>query len=160
MNKKYHILFEGKVAFEVFSNQKMSHSLSLSLLALFMIMSQLVISNAFLNRYTVHVINGLKNETLQAHCKSKDDDIGLHQIDVNEQFQWSFRVNFWDSTLFWCTMWWTGGQRLIEVFPTDDNKFLYTDCGDKNCRWMGKEDGIYSFNTDHKEYRLKFTWEP
>ncbi|KAE8650839.1 hypothetical protein Csa_023860, partial [Cucumis sativus] len=41
-------------------------------------------------------------ETLSIHCKSKDDDLGLHYLDIGKQFTWSFRENLWSSTLFWC----------------------------------------------------------
>ncbi|KAE7997941.1 hypothetical protein FH972_002527 [Carpinus fangiana] len=153
-------VFKGGVAFEAFSNQKMSPSLNLSLLAIFMIMSRPITSNAFINHFTVHVINGFKDYTiLEVHCKSKDNVLRLRHIGVNEEFQWQFQVNFWGSTLYWCNMWWVGGQRYVEVFPADDDKFLNQDCGDSNCRWMGKKDGIYLFNFEHKEYRLKYTWE-
>lgn len=42
---------------------------------------QAPITNSLLNHFTEHVINNLNNSsTLEAHCKSKDDDLGLRQL--------------------------------------------------------------------------------
>ena len=85
----------------------MSPSLSSSLLAalcMTMIMSQPLIVNAMLEKFHVHILNGFKNNTLEAHCKSKQDDLGFHHIGVNEEFQWHFRVKFWGTTLYWCNV--------------------------------------------------------
>lgn len=150
-------LKEELVAFEAFSNQKWVLP-SIYHLGSLHDHSQPITSNAFINHFTVHVINGFKDYIiLEVHCKSKDNDLRLRHIGVNEEFQWQFQVNFWCSILYWCNMWWVGGQRYVEVFPTDDDKFLNQNCGDSNCWWMGKDDGIYLFNFEHKEYRLKYT---
>lgn len=139
----------------------MSSSLSLSLLfVLALCMSQPLITNSSVNRkFHVHVINGFMNQTLETHCKSKDDDLGLQKISVIGEFQWHFRINYWGTTLYFCDMWWVGGHRHVDVFRVDD-EFLDNNCGDSNCRWMGKEDGIYLFNSEHNEYRFQYNWEP
>lgn len=134
--------------------------ISLSLLALCMILSQPLITHAILEKFSVHIINGFKNDTLEAHCKSKQDDLGVRHIRVKDEFAWRFRVNFWGSTLYWCHLWWAGGQRSFEVFAADDGSFIEKDCGKTNCLWMFKEDGIYLYNYQHSEYRFQFKWEP
>jgi hypothetical protein len=47
----------------------------------------LTFSNSALNKFCVdHVMNGFKNQTLQTHCKSKDDDLGLqHDPAINAE---------------------------------------------------------------------------
>ena len=130
------------------------------LLVLMLCMTQSLVTYSIMNKCRVHVINGFStNETLEAHCRSKDDDLGLHHIPVRDEFQWSFRTDFFSTTRFSCHMWWSGGQKYLDVFWVDD-KFIDNECGGGNCRWRSQNDGIYLYNFRHKEYRLKHKWEP
>ena len=59
------------------------------------------------NRYVVHIVNGLSSVTgLYLHCKSKEDDLGEHQLYSNAEFNLSFGFNFWCGTVFWCNLNW------------------------------------------------------
>ncbi|XP_062177018.1 S-protein homolog 1-like [Alnus glutinosa] len=136
--------------------QKMSY-LAVLLLVLALCMSQPLIANA--GKFVVHVENGLKNDILQAHCKSGDDDLGLQYISVNKEFQWSFGINFWQSTLFFCNMSWVGGQRTFDVFWVN-NIFFRKYCPHYDCLWRAQEDGIYLFNYESSEYEFQYKWEP
>ncbi|KAF2574741.1 hypothetical protein F2Q70_00001227 [Brassica cretica] len=52
-----------------------------------------------------HVIihNVVKNrQTLNVHCKSDDDDLGLIHIPWNHYWGFRFRVNIWSTTMFRC----------------------------------------------------------
>ncbi|KAE7997939.1 hypothetical protein FH972_002525 [Carpinus fangiana] len=138
----------------------MSHSLRLALmLVLILYMSQPSTTYSLLKKYGVDVFNGFQNQTLSIRCQSEDDDLGIQHIPVNGEFQWHFRINYWGTTLYFCYMWWSGGHRRLDVFWAD-NKFIVDDCGDSDCRWMGKEDGIYLYISKHNEYRLQSRWEP
>lgn len=58
----------------------------------------------------VHAINGLSNsKLLLVHCKSKDDDLGIHSPTIDTEFTWKFKPNFfgghfsgatWPTTTF------------------------------------------------------------
>ncbi|KAL8239727.1 hypothetical protein R6Q59_016294 [Mikania micrantha] len=56
------------------------------------------IVNSF-ESYTVQIIDG-SIENLLAHIASKDTDLGNKKMTINGVFQWSFRRNFDDTTLF------------------------------------------------------------
>ncbi|XP_062147850.1 S-protein homolog 1-like [Alnus glutinosa] len=118
-----------------------------------------LICNSAMNKFSVHVMNGFKNQTLQTHCQSKDDDLGLQLVPVNGEFQWHFRVNYFGTTLYFCNMWWVGGHRSFNVFWVNDD-FLVKDCGNSDCRWKAQEDGIYLYNSEHNEYHFYYNWEP
>ncbi|GAV83696.1 Self-incomp_S1 domain-containing protein [Cephalotus follicularis] len=51
----------------------------------------------------VNVLNRL-NGNFTIHCKSKDDDVGIHVIPVRQSYDLSFRVNVMGSTLFFCSV--------------------------------------------------------
>merc|ERR1711879_1135645 len=55
--------------------------------------------------YHVHIINEMKNHKfLHVHCKSKDDDLGIHHLQHGQQYSWHFNINIFATTLFWCYM--------------------------------------------------------
>ena len=37
------------------------------------------------------------------HCQSKDDDLGIHNLDNRgDEYKWNFKENTWRTTIFWC----------------------------------------------------------
>ncbi|CAN1189809.1 S-protein homolog 1 [Linum perenne] len=61
--------------------------------------------NFTLNPYHyVEVWNHLSDPkaSLLVHCKSKDDDLGVHHIKFNNKYEWRFRDSIFYNTLFWC----------------------------------------------------------
>jgi hypothetical protein len=148
--------------------EKMSNLALLLVLAL--CMSQPLITNASVwpsYRYIVHIENRLSNHTLQAHCKSGDQDLGLQNISLGEEFQWGFYINFWGTTLYFCNLSWPGGHKTFDVFTTYFT-FLYYKCEPwipfknqhgLNCVWRAQDDGIYLFDVPTKKYYLQHTWE-
>ncbi|XP_031745090.1 S-protein homolog 1-like [Cucumis sativus] len=116
-----------------------------------------------LEKWHIHVVNGLSNgQILLAHCKSKDNDLGERRLIAGTEFNWRFRVNFWNTTLFWCYLQKPNGQHSsFESFWIESRSvWLYTMCFEKNCIWTAKDDGIYlkdNFDT-HKDI-LIHKWE-
>ncbi|XP_060675535.1 S-protein homolog 1-like [Ziziphus jujuba] len=52
--------------------------------------------NGFLARYDIQVVNGLSgDQDLFIHCKSKDDDLGEHNLAVGDQFRCAFKNYIW-----------------------------------------------------------------
>ncbi|PQM37542.1 hypothetical protein Pyn_06996 [Prunus yedoensis var. nudiflora] len=133
-------------------------SISMLLLALPIFLSQTQVTYSLFNKYRVHIINGLTNETLTAHCKSKDDDLRVHALAVDQEFSWEFRINFFDRTLYFCNLVWKGGHKTFDAFLVDE-KALLNACSSSDCMWRARDDGIYLFNYPHKQFRLKYQWE-
>ncbi|KAI3921484.1 hypothetical protein MKW98_013418 [Papaver atlanticum] len=54
------------------------------------------------SKVDVVVVNKLSpNIMLTFHCKSADNDLGERSLAFDTSWDWSFRVNFFDTTLFW-----------------------------------------------------------
>ncbi|KAF8406895.1 hypothetical protein HHK36_006016 [Tetracentron sinense] len=110
----------------------------------------------FLDPVTVYVYNKLEGgKTLIIHCKSKDDDLGVHVLPVDGMLQWSFTNNFFHTTLFWCDIQWErspGGDWVRGSFNIYRSHRDIDRCG-TNCLWYVKEDALYSPNMDGD-------WEP
>ncbi|XP_022143780.1 S-protein homolog 1-like [Momordica charantia] len=102
-----------------------------------------------LSKWQIHVRNELSNtQMLFVHCKSKNDDLGEHNLSVGTEFNWRFRVNIWDTTLYWCYLQKPNGQSVsFDAFWVEkDSIWLYYKCLESNCTWKAKDDGIYLRN--------------
>lgn len=106
------------------------------------------LSSALLPKWHIHVVNGLSKVTLFVHCKSKDDDLGVHNLVTRgDEFQWTFQVNFWATTLYWCYLKKPNADVSFESFWVEQtHMWLQYRCTDKNCIWTAKDDGIYLRN--------------
>lgn len=97
--------------------------------------------------FEVHVVNNLPNNNppLTIHCASKDDDLGTHALDMTQDFNWKFRVNFILSTMFFCRFKRAPRNTAFEVF----NEHIGPDCEASTgnvCLWSVREDGFYLGN--------------
>lgn len=127
-------------------------------IAIFMSSESTQVSEAILDKFYVQIINGFDNETIGAHCRSKDDDLGNQFLSVGRDFRWHFRSNIFGTTLFYCHLWRTQGHITFLVF-WDDNMFIRTKCGDGICRWTARPDGIYSYNVKDNQYVRQYKWK-
>ncbi|XVF61735.1 hypothetical protein PTKIN_Ptkin08bG0154300 [Pterospermum kingtungense] len=108
-------------------------------------------------RYHVHISNGLNNyQKLTIHCKSGDDDLGWHVIPVSLEWNWTFRANFFGSTLYWCNMSWSKHQGSFEVFVM--NYSMLQKCDFKECFWSARDDGLYLENDSDGSWLKLYNW--
>ena len=72
------------------------------------------------------IYNYQTNLVLNVHCKSRDDGLRERVLDKQAQFNWSFKMNFWRTTLFWCRFNGLNGHASFEDFgPGTSIGFLH-----------------------------------
>ena len=139
------------------------NSLVLLVLALAMSPSWLIISAngnvlPLFIKWHVYIVNGLSNNmTLLIHCQSSDNDMGNHNLPPAANFSWSFRTNFFHSTVFSCYIRKDDAQATFKVFWQDP--VLFERCKWKNCIWIAKEDGIYIRDFQNEQDEFRYQWE-
>ncbi|OVA02222.1 Plant self-incompatibility S1 [Macleaya cordata] len=108
-------------------------------------------------RYHVYVINDLgKNIILYVHCKSKDDDLGKHWLKFGADFNWSFKINHFYTTLFYCDLSWGKTKGHFDIFVAGRD---WGECGHENiCYWRAKKDGLYRYNAKGEFDERMFKW--
>jgi hypothetical protein len=93
------------------------------------------------NVFGVHVTIGnnlADNLDLSVHCKSKDDDIGVHLLHHRDIFGWKFGNNYFGQTLFYCSFEWiNSGLHWFDIY--DQKRDLHV-C-DSHCNWYITESG-------------------
>ncbi|KAF8394186.1 hypothetical protein HHK36_020393 [Tetracentron sinense] len=126
-----------------------------SLVLLFVLALALNESSVVIGRKHVYVGNDLgEGLILNLHCKSKDDDLGNHQLSYRQNYTWGFKSTFFGSTLFWCNFQWGNVRDSHEVFNAAEKEMQ-----DKtNNLWLTRQDGLYYYNHDDDEYQLKYEW--
>nr|KJB26088.1 hypothetical protein B456_004G224700 [Gossypium raimondii] len=111
----------------------------------------------YFKTWHVHTINGLSNgKMLLVHCKSKDNDLGIHNLTAGAEFSWQFKLSVTGRTLFWCYMAYDNFHAALNVFW--DNPIFFNKCNNDNCIWIAKDDGIYFRNFAKKVDELRQTW--
>ncbi|GLT42334.1 hypothetical protein SLA2020_163370 [Shorea laevis] len=114
----------------------------------------------YLTKYHLHIVNELEDgKYLDVHCKSKNSDIGLqHLAPHGGNFVFSFRIDFFATTLFWCNFWHDNFHAAFKVFESSD-EFVYGNCGGgPDCIWKVQDNGFYLFN--QTAYVFRHPWGP
>lgn len=92
------------------------------------------------NYMQVHVYNDLPNETLFVHCKSKDDDLGVHYVKAKQDYNYDFCYKPY-STLFTCHVQW--GKNTVTFEAYNGKWYFKSPCAPHECKWAAKTDGLY-----------------
>lgn len=115
------------------------------------------------SKWEIHIKNELKNgQAMFVHCKSKDNDLGEHTLATGTEFKWDFKVNLWDTTLFWCYLRKPNGHEMtFDAFWVEKRtEWLRVKCDDNICNWTAEDNGIYlkdnSENLDEFVHYWKF----
>uniref|UniRef100_A0A5B7BUF0 S-protein homolog n=1 Tax=Davidia involucrata TaxID=16924 RepID=A0A5B7BUF0_DAVIN len=87
------------------------------------------------------------------HCKSKDDDLGIHVLQTNQSFEWSFKNNIWGTTRFYCYLNCNLGNTSFDVYRQGM-------CGG-HCFWFVRPVGICLQVQNMRRYRsCCYKWPP
>ncbi|WOG83199.1 hypothetical protein DCAR_0102373 [Daucus carota subsp. sativus] len=139
----------------------MSTKLSVSFLTYIFII--LIFSSTCFSKLHVEITNALSQDVppLQLHCRSKDDDMGYHNLSVNELYAWKFNMNFWGTTLFYCDFWWGEKHAAFKVFDIDIQ--LEVADGLDHFAYEARTDGFFFYGqeplTKSYYWQLVKTWE-
>lgn len=134
-----------------------------NILLLFLVLEVTIIGEKFVAglcvftaKHRVYVVSNLPSNTapLKIHCASGNNDLGNHTLYPNQDYRWSFCVNFIPNTLFFCHLWWGSKDKAFEVF-----RETWTDVPKDQSWWIAKSDGIYfSDQTKPTKLQKKYDW--
>ena len=107
-------------------------------------------------RIFVKITNALQaNNQLTLHCKSGDDDLGVHKLALSDSYEFSFRPNLWQSTLFYCSFQWPGTFHYFDIYIDKRDR---NNCVNTLCSWYVREQNICLFNYKTKNYQICYEW--
>lgn len=134
---------------------------SLLLLLILTFLSGHTISKSIISRPLtwVHIISRVPNE-LRLRCQSADDDLGNRTLSTGAEFKWNFRLNFFETTLFFCHFYWGSKDKSFVTYDKNiDLKYCRETSDQYNCYWEARPDGFY-VSGDQKSWKLlnKWTW--
>lgn len=124
----------------------MSNNSSRSLLLTILVFSLLL--TACFSDLNVDIYSRLPSNApkLLLRCRSKDNDLGYHNLPVNQLYTWSFLENFWGTTLFWCNFWWNG--KYVGFHAFDDSMIPAVAHGVDHFKYEARPDGVYYYAPD------------
>ncbi|KAL3729226.1 hypothetical protein ACJRO7_026346 [Eucalyptus globulus] len=91
--------------------------------------------------------------TLTAHCKSKDDDLGIHYITSSWEFQ--FRPSLFGNTLYFCSFAWPNNFHWFDIYVQSRDSDHCT-----TCSWKIFPTGPCRFNEKTTQYDVCLPWNP
>ncbi|KAM7266498.1 hypothetical protein ACFE04_004395 [Oxalis oulophora] len=96
-------------------------------------------------RIRVIMLNAIGPDvTVTINCKSKDDDLGIHVVQPQKTYDFSFKPNIFGSTVFICRVSW---KNIVHYFDA-----YYADLKCKVCPWTLKETGPCYTYSPTKDY--------
>ncbi|CAI0436571.1 unnamed protein product [Linum tenue] len=75
----------------------------------------------------VHIVNELSDPkaVLLVHCKSKDDDLGVHYVTVDNEYTWRFKPDVIKETMYWCYLAYNNRHVAFEAYNKADPQREY-----------------------------------
>ncbi|CAN8244607.1 unnamed protein product [Cochlearia groenlandica] len=105
---------------------------------------------------SVHFKNSLRpNNYLKIHCKSDEDDLGVHFLSNGQTYDFSFYESILKTKVN-CVLWKGPGFILRSAFRAYKGGGLIVHYGKKNF-WDVREDGIY-FTHGQDLPKLEYKW--
>lgn len=107
-----------------------------------------------LEKVTVEIKNDINPNTgLTVQCKSKEDDLGPHILEKGQAFSFKFKVNFFQTTLFFCNFRWKSPEGKIEskwfnIYSARDDRMTCS-----MCRWLVHEQDMCRYIPAIQNYR-------
>lgn len=102
----------------------------------------------------VAILNQIQGEQIIVHCFSGDDDIGTHVLGLGQNISWSFDINFFATTKFYCTFTTAHGCGNYAVY---DQK-LEARC-ERRCVWNVRVQGPCLIQTNDYDIEWCQNWK-
>ncbi|ESQ41176.1 hypothetical protein EUTSA_v10015390mg [Eutrema salsugineum] len=107
----------------------------------------------------VRITNRLGDgSTLNLHCKSKDDNLGLQIVAPNGSWSFKFRPNIWGSTVFSCHFTWPRGHSTHFDIYDDSRDGVRKGIPCIYCFWDISKDGPCRFNDATEAFDICYYW--
>ena len=104
----------------------------------------------------VKITNALKvKNELIVHCKSSNDDLGVHKLTPWISYDFSFRPNFWGTTLFYCSFEWPGSFHYFNIYIDKRDR---KNCDNILCSWYVSEQDVCMFNYKTNDNDICYKW--
>ncbi|KAI3990250.1 hypothetical protein MKX01_037589 [Papaver californicum] len=102
-----------------------------------------------------------ENILLYFHCYSSETDFGDHTLTYGHEFIWSFRIDAFFTTKYWCDMRFDTeeGKRIQGGFDVYMAKRDYKQC-ENECHYSVRKDGLYrrKYEDNIFSYDLLYGW--
>ncbi|KAM6544766.1 hypothetical protein CsatB_025502 [Cannabis sativa] len=109
----------------------------------------------------VVMINDLESDRsdLTIHCKSKDDDLGIHVVPFNSSYEIVFHPNLECTTLFHCSFTWPSGKidHLFDIYDCLRDNKKCNKC--KHYIWKINSTSPCMQNNETKKFAFCYDWK-
>ncbi|KAF8035073.1 hypothetical protein BT93_C1183 [Corymbia citriodora subsp. variegata] len=93
--------------------------------------------------------------TVRVHCKSKEDDLGFHDITPTTSWGFSFTPSFVGSTLFFCNFAWPGQFHYFDIYDQSRDELICS-----TCIWKISANGTCLLDAVTGGFTKCYPWNP
>ncbi|XP_074321474.1 S-protein homolog 2-like [Silene latifolia] len=130
---------------------------NMSLIILLMMALFAKFSEGLFGKVDVQVASGLLDGMLlEIHCKSKNDDLGIHVLKPVQTYEFSVTNGVFSSTLYFCGFTFNGKLHWFDIYDQKRDTHGDTDCKGA-CLWQIRVSGPCSF-FDGKDDPVCYPW--
>ncbi|PON40384.1 Self-incompatibility protein [Parasponia andersonii] len=132
--------------------------LELFVLFVFLIATNVTEAGLLYPKTEVSVTNYLQPDlNLTAHCKSKDDDLGVQVVPYGKKYTFTFQPSFWGNTLFFCGMRWNFSElKYFDIYDSARDNKICDKC--KHYDWIIRAAGPCMFNSGTNSFDACYEW--
>ena len=141
---------------------RMHHVLGLRLVLFVCLMSlratSVIGGGIFQPKTHVSIINDIQPDSnLTVHCKSKNDDLGVHDIPHGGKYDIVFYPDFFGRTLYFCGMQWKDSPlKYFDIYKGKRDNSRCLKC--KHYDWSIRAGGPCMFNSKTKQFDICDPW--
>ncbi|CAN0897803.1 S-protein homolog 1 [Linum grandiflorum] len=97
---------------------------------------------------------------MMVHCKSKEDDLGIHYIGDGSEYTWRFKPRLvFGRTQFWCYV-----APVSVALHIQFDAYIFNDPSiieyKYNVYWLVKPDGVYIRDPYDGKEEFRYRWAP
>lgn len=123
------------------------------------IVPNLSCSPTIFSSMAVFIENRMEDKSvLKLHCKSKDDDMGEHNLYYGQHTRFVFRPSPFGRTRFWCDVFWNNKWVAYDAYieKRDFSRCYHNHC---NCQWGITSKGPCLWDKTSKQYSICESWK-
>ncbi|XP_057419172.1 self-incompatibility protein S1-like [Lotus japonicus] len=103
---------------------------------------------------TTVTVENYSGHSVSAHCWSSEDDIGEHNLGDGQKFSWTFKVNYFGTTKFVCTLKWNNIEKFVTIYLAKMDK---SRCASQCLRDI-RPDGLYFYHQYEASWEKRYGW--
>ncbi|XP_059630103.1 self-incompatibility protein S1-like [Cornus florida] len=119
----------------------------------------LLVESIVIARVQVLMINNIPDLTpVTFHCQSQGRDLGVRNVPTNGPIEWYMDIYNTKNEAAYCDIRYRDLHGYFDIYETERD-YRSGRCGNNQCLWSVRKDGLYLYNKKENIYEFQFGWQ-